>query len=69
MHYQLAVALHNIKEVKRLASISDEAREAQRAYFREWRKKNPDKIREKNRRYWEKKAEKAKQEEQQDDTE
>ena len=36
--------------------FSDAAREAQRAYYREWRKKNPDKVREKNRRYWEKKA-------------
>ena len=37
-------------------TISEAAREAQRAYYREWRKKNPDKVREKNRRYWEKKA-------------
>ncbi len=31
-------------------------REVQREYYREWRRKNPDKVREKNRRYWEKKA-------------
>lgn len=31
-------------------------REAQRQYQREWRAKNPDKVREKNRRYWEKKG-------------
>ena len=36
--------------------MSEEARQAQRAYYREWRKKNPDKIRESNRKYWEKKA-------------
>ena len=30
--------------------------EAKRAYMREWRRKNPDKVREINRRYWEKKA-------------
>lgn len=40
-----------------MATISDEAKEIQRAYFKEWRRKNPDKVREKNRRYWEKKAE------------
>ena len=37
-------------------AISEAAREAQRAYYREWRKKNPDKVREMNRRYWERKA-------------
>lgn len=31
-------------------------REAQRQYQRAWRAKNPDKVREKNRRYWEKKG-------------
>ena len=31
-------------------------REARRQYQREWRAKNPDKVREKNRRYWEKKG-------------
>lgn len=36
--------------------FTDAAREARRAYYREWRKNNPDKVREKNRRYWEKKA-------------
>ena len=32
------------------------AREKQREYLREWRKKNPDKVREYNKRYWKKKA-------------
>lgn len=36
--------------------LSDEAREARNAYMREWIKKNPEKVRERNRRYWEKKA-------------
>ena len=36
--------------------ISEAARMAQREYARQWRKKNPDKVRETNRRYWEKKA-------------
>ena len=37
-------------------ALSDEAREAQRAYKREWRAKNKDKVRASNNRYWEKKA-------------
>ena len=36
--------------------MTDEARAAQRAYLAAWRKKNPEKVREQNRRYWEKKA-------------
>ena len=36
--------------------LSDEAREAQRRYQREWRKAHPDRVREKNRQYWERKA-------------
>ena len=30
--------------------------EARREYFREWRRKNPDRIRAINKRYWEKQA-------------
>lgn len=37
-------------------TYSEKAREAQRKYQREWRKTHPEKVREKNRRYWEKKA-------------
>ncbi len=37
-------------------TLEQKAREAQRDYQRQWRKRNPDKVREKNRRYWEKKA-------------
>lgn len=33
------------------------AKAAANAYHREWRAKNPDKVREANRRYWLKKAE------------
>lgn len=36
--------------------LSEKAREAQRAYQREWRKKNKDKVKLKNKRYWEKQA-------------
>lgn len=32
------------------------ARDIQREYYRQWRMQNKDKIKEYNRRYWEKKA-------------
>ena len=38
------------------AQIEEQARAARVAYFREWRKKNPDKVKENNRRYWEKRS-------------
>lgn len=33
------------------------AREARNEYIRKWRKANPDKVREANRRYWERRGE------------
>lgn len=39
-----------------MTELSNQAKEAQRAYLREWRRKNPEKVRESNRRYWERKA-------------
>lgn len=36
--------------------FDDLVREAQREYGRQWRKKNPDKVKAKNRRFWERKA-------------
>jgi hypothetical protein len=42
------------------AQLSDAAKEARRAYAREWRRRNPDKIRAARDRYWEKKAREAK---------
>ena len=36
--------------------IKELARELQREYLRLWRKRNPDKIKEYNERYWRKKA-------------
>jgi len=33
-------------------------KEAQRAYFKEWRAKNPDKVKAIRERFWKKKAEK-----------
>lgn len=37
-------------------ALSDRARAARAMYARKWRKKNPDKVRAANKRYWEKKA-------------
>lgn len=34
----------------------EQAREAQRAYAKEWRARNKDKVREKNLRYWVRRA-------------
>lgn len=39
-----------------MTELSNQAKEARRAYLREWRRKNPEKVRESNRRYWERKA-------------
>ena len=36
--------------------LKEAAKEARRQYGREWRKKNPEKVREYNDRYWLKKA-------------
>ena len=36
--------------------LSDKAKELRNAYQRAYRRKNPDKLREYNRKYWEKKA-------------
>ena len=39
--------------------LSPEAKELRRLYAKAWRAKNPDKVRENNRRYWERKAQQA----------
>lgn len=36
--------------------MDEKAREAQRQYLREWRKRNPERVREANQRYWQKRA-------------
>ncbi len=38
--------------------LSESAKKSRAEYFREWRKRNPDKVRENNRRYWERQAQK-----------
>ena len=36
--------------------LEELAKEKQREYQREWRKKNPDKVKEYNKSYWERRA-------------
>ena len=36
--------------------LSEEARKARNAYYREWRKKNPEKVKQANEKFWKKKA-------------
>ena len=50
-----------LKEEDNMKKLTDEqleelAREKQREYLREWRKKNPDKVKEYNQRYWRRRA-------------
>lgn len=40
----------------RNTTIEEEARAEERAYKREWQRRNPEKVKEYHRRYWEKKA-------------
>ena len=44
-----------------------DSREVRNAYFREWRKKNKDKVSKYNREYWERKALKLESEQQPED--
>lgn len=41
--------------------LSEEAKEARKAYLKQWKKDNPDKVRAANKRYWEKKAQEARE--------
>ena len=41
---------------KACKELSPEAKEARRNYHREWAAKNPDKVKEATRRFWERKA-------------
>lgn len=43
--------------------MTDEARKLRNAYKREWARKNPDKVKEQQNRYWERKAQKLKEQE------
>jgi hypothetical protein len=53
------------EKVMDVEKLQERAVELRRAYQREWRRKNKDKVRANNRRYWERKAQKAAQEERQ----
>ena len=49
--------MNNTSErIKIEQEIREEIRAAQRAYKKEWRRKNPDKVKASNERYWLKKA-------------
>ena len=41
--------------------LDSKAAEKRRAYLQEWRRKNPDKVREYNETYWQRKAEQKKE--------
>lgn len=41
--------------------MTEEAREVRNAYYREWYKKNKDKVKAQREKYWEKKAAEAKE--------
>ena len=41
--------------------LTQEEREARSRYFREWRAKNRDKVREYNRRYWQRRTAKGRE--------
>lgn len=53
---QSTLMMHKILEVE---NMTDAAREARNAYRRQWAAAHPDKVREWQRRYWEKKAQQA----------
>ena len=46
---------------KKHSELSPEAKEARRKYHKEWAAKNPEKVRETIRRYWERKAQAEKE--------
>ena len=41
----------------RVATMTDEAKAKRAEYMRAWRARNPERVREQNRRYWERRAE------------
>ena len=43
-----------------MENLTEAVREAKRQYMREWRKKNPERVKANNRRYWERKAKERK---------
>lgn len=47
------------EKTKKILKMSEAARKARNDYHNEWAKKNPDKVKAANRRYWERKAQEA----------
>ena len=50
-----------------MEKLTEEAKEVKREYYRAYRAKNRDKMREANRRYWERKAAKRKKKEEEEE--
>ena len=48
--------------------MTEQAKEARRAYKREWNRKNKDKVQQAQARYWEKKAQAAQDQQQEQST-
>lgn len=60
-HRRKALNSKTTKKGSHILSYTDETiKKLQREYLRQWRAKNPDKVKAANRRYWEKKAAKLK---------
>ena len=49
--------------------LSKEANDARNAYAREWRKKNPEKVRQAQEKYWKKKAKEMQEQAEKDERE
>lgn len=52
----------NDKNATHTTGMSDVAKESRRAYYKAWRAKNKDRIRDYNARYWAKRAERENKE-------
>lgn len=60
-HRKQALDSNIVKKEGNILNHTDETiKKLQREYLRQWRAKNPDKVKAANRRYWEKKAAKVK---------
>ena len=58
--------LNEVKTKREVETMTEAAKEARRAYKREWNRKNKDKVKEAQRRYWEKRAAEAQDQEEAD---
>lgn len=50
------VIAYKREEVKIMLSETEKGREARRKYYKDWRKRNPDKVRQYNIKYWKNRA-------------